>query len=77
MKIKCLQVGPIGTNCYILEDDQTNLAAVIDPGDEPELIQEALEKEGVTILEPEDPQAWSQAMEPVYRKYGGEYLDLI
>ena len=38
---------------------------------------EALEKEGVTILEPEDPQAWIQAMEPVYRKYGGEYLDLI
>ena len=49
MKIKCLQVGPIGTNCYILEDDQTNLAAVIDPGDEPELIQEALEKEGVEV----------------------------
>ncbi len=38
---------------------------------------EALEKEGVIILEPEDPQAWIQAMEPVYRKYGGEYLDLI
>ena len=46
MKVKLLRVGPIGTNCYILEDDQTNLAAVIDPGDEPELIQEALEKEG-------------------------------
>ena len=44
MKVKVMQVGPIGTNCYILEDDQTNLAAVIDPGDEPELIQEALEK---------------------------------
>ena len=44
MQIHSLQVGPIGTNCYILEDDQTNLAAVIDPGDEPELIQEALEK---------------------------------
>ena len=38
MKVKLLRVGPIGTNCYILEDDQTNLAAVIDPGDEPELI---------------------------------------
>ena len=49
MEIKTLQVGPIGTNCYILEDDQTNLAAVIDPGDEPELIQEALEKEGVEV----------------------------
>ena len=49
MKIQALQVGSIGTNCYILEDDQTNLAAVIDPGDEPELIQEALEKEGVEV----------------------------
>ena len=49
MEAKVLQVGPIGTNCYILEDDQTNLAAVIDPGDEPELIQEALEKEGVEV----------------------------
>ena len=49
MKVKLLRVGPIGTNCYILEDDQTNLAAVIDPGDEPELIQEALENEGVEV----------------------------
>ena len=49
MKVKLLRVGPIGTNCYILEDDQTNLAAVIDPGDEPELIQEALEKEGLKV----------------------------
>ena len=49
MKVKLLRVGPIGTNCYILEDDQTNLAAVIDRGDEPELIQEALEKEGVEV----------------------------
>ena len=49
MKVKLLRVGPIGTNCSILEDDQTNLAAVIDPGDEPELIQEALEKEGVEV----------------------------
>ena len=49
MKVKLLRVGPIGTNCYILEDDQTNLAAVIDPGDEPELIQEAREKEGVEV----------------------------
>lgn len=49
MKVKLLRVGPIGTNCYILEDDQTNLAAVIDPGDEPKLIQEALEKEGVEV----------------------------
>ena len=30
MKVKVMQVGPIGTNCYILEDEATNKAAVID-----------------------------------------------
>ena len=34
MKVKMMQVGPIGTNCYILEDEGEKRAAVIDPGDE-------------------------------------------
>ena len=45
MKVKVMQVGPIGTNCYILEDETTGKAAVIDPGDEAERILAAL-KEG-------------------------------
>ena len=36
MKISIMQVGPIGTNCYILEDEKK--IAVIDPGDEAERI---------------------------------------
>lgn len=32
MKIQTLQVGPIGTNCYILSDPDTGKCAVIDPG---------------------------------------------
>ncbi len=32
MDIKTLQVGPIGTNCYILCDETEKLCAVIDPG---------------------------------------------
>lgn len=32
MDIKTLQVGPIGTNCYILCDEQAKACAVIDPG---------------------------------------------
>ncbi len=32
MKIQSLCVGPIGTNCYLLEDESTHRAAVIDPG---------------------------------------------
>ena len=32
MKIQSLCVGPIGTNCYILEDEASRAAAVVDPG---------------------------------------------
>lgn len=42
MKVKMMQVGPIGTNCYILEDEQDKRAAVIDPGDEAERILSVL-----------------------------------
>lgn len=39
MKVRIMQVGPIGTNCYILEDESTHQAAVIDPGgDAPRLL---------------------------------------
>ena len=38
---------------------------------------QALEKAGVKILELEDPEAWSAAVEPVYQKYGAQFLDLI
>ena len=32
MKIQALQVGPIGTNCYLLCDEAAKVCAVIDPG---------------------------------------------
>ena len=48
MKVKVLCVGPIGTNCYILEDEGAKLAAVIDPGDEADKILEVLKADGVT-----------------------------
>ena len=37
MKIKALQVGIMPTNCYILSSDD-NLCAVIDPGDDADII---------------------------------------
>ena len=49
MKVKVMQVGPIGTNCYILEDDKTNKAAVIDPGDEADKIAQVLQKDGAEV----------------------------
>ncbi len=48
MKIDSLTVGPIGTNCYILQDEQAKLCAVIDPGDEPERVIRAAEQTGCT-----------------------------
>ena len=39
MKVSMMQGGPIGTNCYILEDESAHQAAVIDPGgDAPRLL---------------------------------------
>ena len=32
MQIHSLQVGPIGTNCYLLCDENARACAVVDPG---------------------------------------------
>ena len=49
MKVNMMQVGPIGTNCYILKDEATGKAAVIDPGDEAGRILKALEQEQADV----------------------------
>lgn len=49
MKVKIMQVGPIATNCYFLIDPDSNQMAVIDPGDEPEAIQQAMEETGAEV----------------------------
>ena len=49
MIIKTLEVPPIGTNCYILEDNDTKSAAIIDPGGAPEAILEQVKGDGVEV----------------------------
>jgi glyoxylase-like metal-dependent hydrolase (beta-lactamase superfamily II) len=49
MKIETLTVGPLEENCYLVIDESTNRAVLIDPGDEPELILEALRDSGATL----------------------------
>ena len=49
MKVNMMQVGPIGTNCYILKDEASGKAAVIDPGDEAGRILKALEQEQADV----------------------------
>ena len=49
MNVTSLQVGPIMTNCYILCDETAKVCAVIDPGDEPERIEKAVEQTGCEL----------------------------
>ena len=44
MKVSVMQVGPIGTNCYFLQDEESGLMAIIDPGDDWERILHQVKK---------------------------------
>ena len=49
MEIKTLQVGPLGTNCYLLEDKAAGVAAVVDPGGDAGRILDQAKADGVTL----------------------------
>ncbi len=46
-----LPVGPLACNCTILVDEETRIAAIVDPGDEPERILAALDRAGAQAAE--------------------------
>jgi hydroxyacylglutathione hydrolase len=48
MKLKKFPVGPMGTNCYIVIDEPTKTAAVVDPGYDAGFIYNKLNRAGVT-----------------------------
>lgn len=49
MKIITTVVGELGTNCYLLIDEETREAALIDPADSPDELSALIEREGVTL----------------------------
>lgn len=49
MKIIHMVLGELETNCYLLIDEETMEAAVIDPADEAETIRDAIEGAGATL----------------------------
>ena len=53
MKVRCVKVGPIQTNCYIVEDEEQGrvpFCAVIDPGDDAQFITGLLDREPSHII---------------------------
>ncbi len=48
MTIQVIQVPPIGTNCYLLKDDETGKGAIIDPGGDGASISSLAAQMGMT-----------------------------
>ncbi|MCD6326303.1 MBL fold metallo-hydrolase [bacterium] len=49
MKYEQLTIGPLDVNCYILWDEDSNEAMIIDAGAEPERILSAVKRLGLTV----------------------------
>ena len=50
MKVAYLTVGPVGENTFlVINDEAENAALLIDPGDEPESIAQAIEETGADV----------------------------
>ena len=45
-KVKTIVVGPLGTNCYLAVDQETNQGIIIDPGGDKEKILRAVDRSG-------------------------------
>lgn len=49
LQIKRMRVGQIGTNCYLLEDTDAKTCVVVDPGDQPDDIDQEIRKAGLSL----------------------------
>jgi len=47
--VETLVVGPLYSNCYIIWDESSKNGAIIDPGDDAEIILETIKKLGIKI----------------------------
>lgn len=47
MQMKSMQLGMVGTNCYIFWDESTKKCAVVDPGDKGELVAQWITAQGL------------------------------
>ncbi len=49
MIIKTIPVGPLQVNCFIVADEKSGKAMVVDPGDEPDIIMDLVRKNNLTV----------------------------
>jgi glyoxylase-like metal-dependent hydrolase (beta-lactamase superfamily II) len=49
MIIRCITVGEIEENCWLIVDETTKQAVLVDPGEEPDRLLAAVDAEGATL----------------------------
>jgi glyoxylase-like metal-dependent hydrolase (beta-lactamase superfamily II) len=49
MDVRAFTVGPVAENCYIARRDRAERGLIVDPGDEPERLLEAVERLGIAV----------------------------
>ena len=49
MKVETITVGAFQENCYLVVDDRSNRAVVVDPGSDPERVIEAIDRTGAEL----------------------------
>jgi hydroxyacylglutathione hydrolase len=47
--LRCLTVGPLMMNAYLLSSESTKAAILVDPGDEPDTLLDAIEASGCSL----------------------------
>lgn len=50
MIVKNIQVGQIGTNCYLFGDEETKVCALVDPGDQAPRILQMVSESGMELV---------------------------
>lgn len=49
MLFQQIRVGPLGTNCYLLGDEEAGVCCVVDPGSEPERVVQLVRGSGLSL----------------------------
>ena len=49
MDVRCLTVGPVAENCYLVRGDGAEHALIVDPGEEPDRILGLVDELGVSV----------------------------
>jgi hydroxyacylglutathione hydrolase len=49
LDVRSFTVGPVAENCYVVRADASDRGLIVDPGDEPERIIEAVQTLGITV----------------------------